>query len=770
MFRRFVALVISLVMIMTAAPFSMAETERSDADAGKGENQDLAAFEALDDESYAPGEVIVVFNEGAVKDKALSLKSARKLAAVEDSFGEAMGSSGDADDAAKDAGAEVDIIKESLGSDFVIKDSIAFDEDMITCLVSSDKYDTETLVRKLSENSSIRSVEANTYLEPENYDYSLDDRLNQFVYQTNSAEDSNKAGQNVSDRGTDVEETLSTRAGAVTDFAKDHSSEDEVVVAVIDSGINVNHEDLKNMLWTNPGDIGLEGEHGFNFDDNAAELTDWVGHGTHCSGIVAAEANNGKGVAGVASGINVKIMMCSISNAIMDEDGQAIESDVPTTYRKIGAMFYAMRARQRGVNVVATSNSWGSPDCSPVYDDAIDKLGEAGILSIVAASNDAVDTDKVHYAPAGGDSQYMVTVGSADITGEPSAFTDYGKTTVDLFGPGHNILSTSTSSIYFPSLYTAEERAEHTEYYGAFSSAVSVGSEVEEELGTNRVVPETDGEGVKAFGAAKFFKQKPGSGEEPDPDEEPGEGDEPDPGEEPDPGDEPSGDDVPEATCELSIAEDRFFTNNQEPDSEVKPASLKATIHNANLNEEYYIYFPYAKNHATTGANNTRYSITTILQHEEDEFGASISCGEIVKRDKEGSIVLSCNSAGDLESTEMNDANISNITCGGRGNFENALLSWEDSDPETTDVVETGLGLLINPFVEEGETVEEGEVRDITVYIDSIGVSKPVTEEGKKPEDVFPANSSYELMSGTSMATPAVAGAYAVLASTPHMS
>ena len=777
MFKRFVATMVSVIMVMTMTPFAMAETERSDADAGKNTNEDLAAFEKLDEGDYAPGEVIVVFKEGAVKDRAFSLKSARKdkalslnavrkLEQVDDSFGETMDASGDAADAAKDAKAEAAIIEESLGGDFFIKDSIAFDEDLITCLVSSEEYDTEVLIEKLSKNESIRSVEANTYLEQKSYDYSLNDALNQYVYQTNSPEDSNKAGKNVSARGAGTEDKLSTRAGAVTDFAADHSSEDEVVVAVIDSGINVDHEDLKNMLWTNPGDIGLEGEHGFNFDDNGTALTDWVGHGTHCSGIVAAEANNGKGIAGVASGVNVKLMMCAISNALVDEEGQSISGDVPSTFRRIGAMYYAMRARQRGVNVVATSNSWGSPDYSPVFDDTIDKLGEAGILSFVAASNDALDIDKSHYAPPGGDSPYMVTVGSADVSGKPSAFTNYGKAYVDLFAPGHNILSTSTSSIYFPSLYSAAERAEHTEYYGVFSSAVKPGEEVEDELGTNRVVPETGGEGVKAFQAAKFFKQEAGEGEQAGPEEEPEEepgGEEPEPGTEPE--EEPAGDDAPEATCQLSIAEDKFFTDDQDPDSAVKPASLKVTIHNARMSEEYYLYFPYAKNHATTGSDNTRYSITTILQHKDDEFSATISCGEVVKREKEGKVVLSVSSAEDLYSKAVNDGGISNVTNGGRGNFEEALLSWEEADPETTDVVETGLGLCLKPSVEDGETTEEDEVRDLIVYIDSIGVSKPVTEEGKTPDDVFPANSSYELMSGTSMATPAAAGAYAVLAS-----
>lgn len=100
----------------------------------------------------------------------------------------------------------------------------------------------------------------------------------------------------------------------------------------------------------------------------------------------------------------------------------------------------------------------------------------------------------------------------------------------------------------------------------------------------------------------------------------------------------------------------------------------------------------------------------------------------------------------------------------------NALLSWDEADPEKTDVVETGLGILIDSLSMsssyEDKDEDDGEVHDVTFCIDGLGLSKPVTgEDGDTIEDVFPADSSYGLMSGTSQATPAVSGAYAVLAS-----
>ena len=744
MYKRLIMILFVLMMSMILVPSAMAETGASDNGEEISAEEAVAAFEELDKGEYAPGEVIVLFEEDAVRERETGLKSARKLDEIDSSFGELMQATGEAEEAADAAKSEVSIIKESLGENFVIKDSISFDEELTMCLVSSDSFDTETMIRKLSENAKVRSVEANTYIEPKSAEYSLNDALNQYAYQTNSPADTNTGGKNVSGRGTPAEDTLSIRTGSVTDFTVDHSSEDEVVVAVVDSGINTDHEDLKDMLWVNPGNIGLEGVNGFNFDDNAELVEDRFGHGTHCSGIIAAQANNGKGVAGTASGVNVKIMMLAVSGSILDEEGEYIQSDVSTAFRTLGAFNYALKAKQRGVNVVATSNSWGTPGDSFVYDEAFDRLGEEGVLSFVAASNDALDIDRYHYSPPGGDSLYMVSVGSADVSGKPSGFSDYGKVNVDLFAPGQNILSTSAKSLYFPSLYPASERAENTEYYGMFSSETEVGAN-ETELGTNHVVPETGDGAVKPFGAMKFFKQKSAYIKE-----NPWQGDE------------------PESTCEVSISEDKHFTDNFEPGSEARPASLKVTIRNARADEDYFVYFPYEKNPLTTGVDNTRYSITSIFQHKKDEFTAMVSGGEIVRHEKDGESYCTCDPASDHECNTMYDNEIINYTSNRDGDLERTILSWEEADPATTDVIETGIGLHIRPSAMTDpqlpeDAISEDEIRDITVYIDSLGVSKPVTEEGKTPEDVFPAETSYELMSGTSQATPAAAGAYAVL-------
>ncbi len=756
MFKRMIAIAVSAVMMLTMTPAAvLAETN---------EHTEKPEEIVLEDGTFAPGEVVVLFKAGAVKDNKLSLSKATELKNVDEGFGETMESAGEENEAADDAKSEIKILKKSLGDDFELLDSIAFSDDLIMSLVRSEKYKTEVLIEKLKTNDDVESVEPNWYTE-DRAAYSLNDEYAKYVYHVNSAKDENTGGDSISPRGVDKEKTISTSAGSVTDF-KNVSSENEIVIAVNDSGINYDHEDLKDVLWTNPGNIGLDGEHGFNFEDNMTEVKDTFGHGTHVSGIIAAKANNGKGVAGVASGTNVKIMALS-TNSSQEEPPEG-----GTFYRRSGALYYALRAKQRGVNVVAVNNSWGSPGPSYAFDKIFEEMGEAGILNFFSDSNDALDIDKMNYDPPASGSPYTVVVGSANIDGVPSGFTDYGKSNVDLFAPGHSILSTVSYSSYFPNLYTAEERAANTEYYGQFSSETKVGEEVDPELNMKSIVPDTHGDGVKPFGAAKFFVQD--SDFQPDEDEDDPEGG--DEGSEGGEGSDEGGEggqndkepELPAATCDVSIVEDKYFTDNYGAGSTARPATLKVTVNNAKVGERYFIYFPFMKNHETTGYENTRYSMTLVAQSKEDEFCAEMETGEIIKHKNDGKMYCEQVSGSNIESDPMYDNEVYHQR--GEKNSDNTetVLSWDDVDPEKTDIVETGLGVSFTVYKgNDIRTPEEEEfvkgAHPVTFYVDSVAVSRPVTEEGKTADDVFSPDESYDLMSGTSMATPAATGAYAVL-------
>ena len=644
-------------------------------------------------DNCAENEVIVMFSSGAVKDSKSSLKAARALDNVDSSYGNSQKAVGEASNAAEDAKSEVDIISQSLGGDFTLVDSISFGDDLTVARVSSEKYDTAAMIERLSGNPSIESVEPNYLTEPNSYDYSLNDALNFYNYQANTPLAENKGGDSVSDRGYKQDSYLSTNSGAAWNKLK--GDEDEVVVAVMDSGINAEHEDLKNMLWTNPGDIGLAGKHGYNFAVDSEDISDTIGHGTHCSGNVAAQADNGVGIAGTASKANVKLMMLATATPI------GRESYDLNCYRELGAFNYALKAKQRGVNIVAVSNSWGSQGLSEIYDEIINRLGEEGIICFFSAGNDGENIDYIPYAPGGGTSPYKVTVGAANINGKPAGFTNYGRSKVDVFAPGMNVLSTVAYKSYFPNIESREKRSDTTEYYGLFNADTKI-----ENNSATPSVEDCD-ETVKPFGASVFKIQTEEEVES-------------------------------AATLELSLADHNYFSKSE------KPSSLEVIIHNAAPGEEYYLYFPYQKNAATTGKDNTDFSACFSCDYQQGDIIANVKCGDVTV-DENGV----CELAGSGSSEKMLDA-------GHKGMFFHVCGSTTDNDviagSDELGENKVGLGFCVTTSFTEG--ISTGDLR---FYIDSLAVSEPDAE--------ISTNESYDIMSGTSMSCPVAAGAYATVAS-----
>ncbi|MCR5542922.1 MAG: S8 family serine peptidase [Eubacterium sp.] len=702
--KRFAAVIISSLMVFTLIPTNSLSTDP----------ENVVAAE-LNDGSYAPNEVMVTFRKNAIEETDTSLSSAQSMANIDSDFGDFMDATGEADDAADDASSEVEIISKSLGNNYTIKDSIEFDDELNIALIYSDVYDTETMMSLLSTNKYVASVEPNYYAEPQSegssYDYSLNDKLNTYDYQANNPQATNSSGKNVHTRGTDMDKTVSTNAGSA--WARYNGSEDdEVVVAVIDSGININHEDLKDSLWVNdPEKTGLKGINGFNFDDNDVMLTDREGHGTHCSGIIGATANNGKGIAGVASGVNVKIMMLAKSGTYRKND--------MTKFIELGAFNYAIKARQRGVNVVAISCSWCNPGNSYAYDEVLTRLGEAGILVFCAAGNENINIDKYPEYPVGGDNPYQIVVGAMDINGKKAGFSNYGKSTVDVFAPGLNILSTSSRSVYAPFYDTVEEREEYTEYYAQFSDKAVITDD--------GVIPDNGGGNVSSFGKSVFFKQL-------NPNADTTENYDPD-----------------AATVEYEITSEKHYMSSP-------GKSLKLTIKNAQFGEDYYLVFPYNKNPDTTGEDNTRYSMLATCSFEENgeehDFEANINMGEMIKND-EGTYE-EIPSTMYFESKPVEDGSVFHSSPDKVHYPSHYILSYDELEGR-----DVGFGFHISPTLpQEGNLDDYGDVHDIHLYIESLAVSKPFDNIKK----VFSPNTSYEIMSGTSMATPAAAASYAVLA------
>jgi subtilisin family serine protease len=231
-----------------------------------------------------------------------------------------------------------------------------------------------------------------------------------------------------------------------------------VVVGVIDLGVDYNHEDLSANMWRNPGETGLDSlghdkaTNGVDDDGNGytddvfgidtinhdSDPIDDAGHGTHVAGIIGAVGNNAKGVVGV--NWTVRIMAIKSHNSA----GNGTSASV------IEAFNYAAMMRRRGINVRVTNSSWGGAPEAPSFDqalkDAIDNAGNAGILNVCAAGNSGQNNDVTPFYPATYDSPSIVSITASD-SNDGAAFS-FGPTTVDLAAPGVGVLSTLPNSNY----------------------------------------------------------------------------------------------------------------------------------------------------------------------------------------------------------------------------------------------------------------------------------------------------------------------------------
>jgi serine protease len=197
----------------------------------------------------------------------------------------------------------------------------------------------------------------------------------------------------------------------------------DVVVAVIDSGIDYQHEDLMGNL-TN--DVG------YDFIENDYLPYDHHRHGTHVSGIIGAVGGNGIGISGVSPVVSLMAL-----RALTDK-GEGRTSDA------IRAIDYAIDHGARLINA-----SWGGPadDLNPALDEAIQRAGSHEILVVAAAGNEAVDIGQRPFYPAAFDRPNLLSVASVSSAGELSRFSNRGRQ-VQVAAPGENILSTIPNSKY----------------------------------------------------------------------------------------------------------------------------------------------------------------------------------------------------------------------------------------------------------------------------------------------------------------------------------
>jgi len=215
----------------------------------------------------------------------------------------------------------------------------------------------------------------------------------------------------------------------------------EIVVGVIDTGVDYTHPDLAANIWTNPGEIagnGIDDDgngfvddgNGYDFVNNDGDPMDDNDHGTHVSGTIAGAGNNGLGVAGVnwsSSIMGLKFLSAS---------GSGYTSDA------VRAINYATMMRTTfDVNVRVTNNSWGGGGFSTAMQSAIQASGEAGILFVAAAGNDGTNNDVSPHYPSNYDLANVLSVAATDHNDNLASFSNYGIATVHLAAPGVSIYS-----------------------------------------------------------------------------------------------------------------------------------------------------------------------------------------------------------------------------------------------------------------------------------------------------------------------------------------
>jgi subtilisin family serine protease len=215
-----------------------------------------------------------------------------------------------------------------------------------------------------------------------------------------------------------------------------------VVVAVIDSGVDVTHPDLAGKIWTNPKEVAgnrldddrngkVDDAQGWNFVSGSNSLRDDDGHGTHVAGIIAAASNNATGGSGIAPG--VRIMPLKFLNWA----GSGQISDA------VSAIYYAVDNGARVINA-----SWAGPDFSQSLQDAIGYARSRNVVFVAAAGNDSVNIDARPAYPANYRLPNMLVVAAIDRTGAVSSFSNWGARTVDIAAPGSDIVSTIPGGRY----------------------------------------------------------------------------------------------------------------------------------------------------------------------------------------------------------------------------------------------------------------------------------------------------------------------------------
>lgn len=308
-------------------------------------------------------------------------------------------------------------------------------------LKSSQKRDLAEVLKELNERSDVEYAEYNFIYKTTGWKSSInsnDPSFNKLWGLKNTGNNEpQSSGRNSSPVGVSGADINAEKAWKITKGDK------RIKIAVIDTGVDYNHEDLRANMWVNTaeanGKPGVDDDgngyiddiHGYDFSGKNGDPMDGNGHGTHCAGTIAGVHDNGIGVAGVMKDAQI------VAIKFLDDNGSGNSADA------IMAINYATKV---GVDIM--SNSWGGGGRSQALEDAIKSARDAGIIFTAAAGNSSTNNDTTAQYPANYDLENVISVAAHNYNDKLATFSCYGAKTVHVAGPGRNIYSTVPGNKY----------------------------------------------------------------------------------------------------------------------------------------------------------------------------------------------------------------------------------------------------------------------------------------------------------------------------------
>jgi subtilisin family serine protease len=298
-------------------------------------------------------------------------------------------------------------------------------KNMPVVLIHTDALSLQGIIKKLQTLSGIKTIAPN-------YQRHIIGEVNDEYYP--KLWGINNIGQ---DNGTQDADIDGKEAWDIQEGSKN------VVVAVVDTGIDYNHPDLAENMWD--GTAYNIPNHGWDFagdsngnnddDPNPGDDSD-LEHGTHVAGTIGAIANNNIGVAGVSQHVSLMAVK------VFRPNGYGYDSDI------LEGMDFLLGLLNQGVNIVSANASYGGGGNSDVMKDAIDDLGKKGLIFCAAAGNSSDNIDSDPQYPASYDLANIISIAATDRNDELASFSNYGKKNVDIAAPGVAITSTTPNNNY----------------------------------------------------------------------------------------------------------------------------------------------------------------------------------------------------------------------------------------------------------------------------------------------------------------------------------